>query len=233
MKKVILTTAAFVLVGGGAVYAAYGNSDKTPVEDDTITNYHEQVKTEHENINDYAEYDTLSDVIDMDGLNAEVVEDNAHKRVILLKDDNGHPVAKSIFIMDDSRLKVIDFDKGKVFDDVIGEDSADGDNDVSKEEEGQHSAESSDEADTEKNSDKVSVEDESTDFEGMDEYATIAKKVDVDKYEVKVVEDNPYKRIILLEDANGNPDYKTIFIKNKSMLKIIDLHGGLVFHGAI
>src|SRR5699024_7066785 len=264
MKKVILTTAALVTVGGGAAYAAIGgNSDKTTTEADATTKTHEEVKVADTSIDDFTEAKALSEVVDVDELNAEVVEDNDHKRVIVLKDSNGHPKAKSIFIKDDSRLKVIDFDKGKVFDDIIGDTADDAKaDDTSKEKENNHKAEdradkdndnSSDEEETkkqnkqkaedsaEKDNDNSSAEeetkkeskDENSDVEGMDEYKTIGEHVDVDKYDAKVVEDNSNKRIILLNDDHSKPEYKTIYIKDKKFLKIIDLNGGMVYKGTI
>lgn len=239
MKKVILTTAALVLVGGGAAYAAIGgNSDKTTTEADATTKTHEEVKVADTSIDDFTEAKALSEVVDVDELNAEVVEDNDHKRVIVLKDSNGHPKAKSIFIKDDSRLKVIDFDKGKVFDDIIG-DTADGAkaDDTSKEKENNHKAEDRADKDNDKSSaeeeTKKESKDENSGVEGMDEYKTIGEHVDVDKYDAKVVEDNSNKRIILLNDDHSKPEYKTIYIKDKKFLKIIDLNGGMVYKGTI
>src|SRR5699024_910303 len=229
MKKVILTTAALVLVGGGAAYAAIGgNSDKTNTVDNSVENTHEKVKVEHVSTNDFPEIEAISEVVDVDKPNAEAVEDNNHKRVIVFKDDNGHPIAKSIFIKNDSRLKVIDFDKGKVFDDVIKEtaDNAKTDH-VSKENEDNHKAEEH------KDNGKNTSTEETSNIEDIVEYKTIGDHVDVDKYDVKVVEDNTNKRIILLSDGHSKPAYKTIYIKNKNMLKIIDLNGGLVYNGTI
>lgn len=239
MKKVILTTAALVLVGGGAAYAAIGgNSDKTTTEADATTKTHEEVKVADTSIDDFTEAKALSEVVDVDELNAEVVEDNDHKRVIVLKDSNGHPKAKSIFIKDDSRLKVIDFDKGKVFDDIIGDTADDAKaDDTSKEKENNHKAEDRADKDNDKSSaeeeTKKESKDENSDVEGMDEYKTIGEHVDVDKYDAKVVEDNSNKRIILLNDDHSKPEYKTIYIKDKKFLKIIDLNGGMVYKGTI
>lgn len=240
MKKVILTTAAIVLVGGGVTYAAVGN-DKTTVEDSTLPENHEKMELDNVSTDHFTETDALSGVVNMDSLNAEVVKDNKHKRVILLKDDNGHPKVKSIFVKYDSRLKVIDFDKGKIVDEVIGG-AADAktDDDVSTEMESNDNAGDTEEADIEKNDTKgVSKEEsspekeESNTLEGMDEYSVIAEHVDVDKYAAKVVEDNANKRVMLLNDDNRKPEYKTIYIKHKNMLKIIDLNGGLVHKGTI
>src|SRR5699024_4039561 len=231
MKKVILTTAAFVLVGGGAAYAAIGgNSDKSNTTENEEPQTHEQVKVENTSTDEFTESKTLSEVIDVDDLNADVVEDNTHKRVIVFKDDNGHPKAKSILIKDTSRLKVIDFGKGKVFDEVIEgtADSEHADNASEKKEANQKAEEHAN-----KDNDKGSTKEETSSIEEMDEYKTIGEHVDVNKYDVNVVEDNSNKRIILLNDGDSKPAYKTIYIKNKNMLKIIDLNGGMIYKGTI
>lgn len=205
-----------------------------PLEEITINQIQwkiqRKVKVEHASTDDFPEIKAISGVIDVDELDVEAVEDNIHKRVIVFKDDNGQPVAKSILIKDDSRLKVIDFDKGNVFDDVIG-DAVDDANTghVSKENEDHHKAEEHAEKDNEKNT----FTEERSDIEDIDEYKTISDHVNVDKYDVKVVEDNTNKRIILLNDGHSKPAYKTIYIKNKNMLKIIDLNGDLVYNGTI
>src|SRR5699024_10953315 len=207
-------------------------------EADATTKTHEEVKVADTSIDDFTEAKALSEVVDVDELNAEVVEDNDHKRVIVLKDSNGHPKAKSIFIKDDSRLKVIDFDKGKVFDDIIGDTADDAKaDDTSKEKENNHKSEDRADKDNDKSSaeeeTKKESKDENSGVEGIDEYKKQGEHVDVDQYDAKVVEDNSNKRIILLNDDHSKPEYKTIYIKDKKFLKIIDLNGGMVYKGTI
>src|SRR5699024_746747 len=86
---------------------------------------------------------------------------------------------------------------------------------------------------SEKETEKASEKEDTSKVDKMDEYKTIADHVDVSKYDVRVVEDNSNKRIMLLNDDNKKPEYKTIYIKHKNMLKIIDLNGGLVYKGII
>ncbi|KAA0566569.1 hypothetical protein F0342_00500 [Bacillus sp. CH30_1T] len=44
------------------------------------------------------------------------------------------------------------------------------------------------------------------------------------------VTDNEGKRVLLLIDKNGVEQYKTIFIKNTSRLKIIKINEGQIFN---
>src|SRR5699024_6783870 len=64
-------------------------------------------------------------------------------------------------------------------------------------------------------------------MEAYTEYATIANKVNMSGLSTQVAEDNRGKRIILLKDNHGQVKYKSIFIKNKNHLKIIQTNGGL------
>ncbi|WP_080875671.1 hypothetical protein [Oceanobacillus timonensis] len=50
---------------------------------------------------------------------------------------------------------------------------------------------------------------------------------------VQVIEDNPYKRILFIGDADEQKKYKTIYIKDTNRLKIIDLNGGQIFNEII
>lgn len=62
-----------------------------------------------------AEYAKLSSVVNVSNLNLQVVEDNASKRVIMLKDQNGRVLYKSIFMKRTNMLKVIDTRGGQIF----------------------------------------------------------------------------------------------------------------------
>lgn len=61
------------------------------------------------------EYAKLSSVVNVSNLNLQVVEDNASKRVITLKDQNGRVQYKSIFMKRTNMLKVIDTRGGQIF----------------------------------------------------------------------------------------------------------------------
>ena len=62
-----------------------------------------------------AEYAKLSSIVNVGKLNLQVIEDNASKRVITLKDQNGRTQYKSIFIKRTNMLKVIDTRNGQIF----------------------------------------------------------------------------------------------------------------------
>src|SRR5699024_4258989 len=155
---------------------------------------HQKVQIDTEDIEDLLEYDTLDDVVGADDFNAQIVENNNHKRVILLKGDNGQPQFKSIYVKDTNRLKVIDFKDGLVLNQIL--------------------------------SDKTEVE-------GLVEYSTLANHVDVNGFNAQVVENNPHKRVIVLKGDHGQPQFKSIYVKDASRLKIINFHEGLVYNGII
>ncbi|MEJ8776727.1 hypothetical protein [Pseudogracilibacillus sp. ICA-222130] len=67
----------------------------------------------------------------------------------------------------------------------------------------------------------------------FEETKIIESKVDMNGLSMDVVEDNPYKRIMLIKDENGHKQYKTIYMKKKNFLKIIDLNGGMMYKGKV
>lgn len=80
-------------------------------------------------------------------------------------------------------------------------------------------------------------EKESTDHDewsSLSEYDTIIQNIDEKDYTFKTVTDNQNKRILLLTDQDGKEQYKTVFIKDTSRLKIIDLDGeGEIFNAVL
>lgn len=72
-----------------------------------------------------------------------------------------------------------------------------------------------------------------TELAEFEEYTTLINQVDITSLDVQVVKDNKGKRIILLKDGNGNPQYKSIYVKDKNRLKIINLSDGLLYNGTI
>ncbi|WP_068672766.1 hypothetical protein [Oceanobacillus sp. Castelsardo] len=59
--------------------------------------------------------------------------------------------------------------------------------------------------------------------------------IPVNDYSPRVVEDNNQKRIILFEDENGQVSYKSIYIKKKDRLKVIETNtdDGLLYNDKI
>src|SRR5690625_765297 len=98
MKTFALTVeSALLLISGGVGYAVHANPDTTSVSENSTAMNHQKVQNDAEDIHDLLEYETLDDVADADNFNAQVVENNNDKRVILLKDANGQPQFKSIY----------------------------------------------------------------------------------------------------------------------------------------
>ncbi|MBA9026128.1 hypothetical protein [Peribacillus huizhouensis] len=65
----------------------------------------------------------------------------------------------------------------------------------------------------------------------LPEYDSIMEQLDNNDYNFQTVTDNEGKRVLLLIDENGVEQYKTIFIKNTSRLKIIKINGeGQIFN---
>ncbi|AVR00309.1 hypothetical protein OBCHQ24_15270 [Oceanobacillus iheyensis] len=120
MKTFVLTTAsALLLTSVGVGYALHANPDKTPVSENDTEMNHQKAQVDTENMDDFLEYDTLDDVAEADNFIAQIVEDNPHKRIILLKDDNGEPQFKSIFVKDTNRLKIINLHEGLEYNEII------------------------------------------------------------------------------------------------------------------
>lgn len=68
----------------------------------------------------------------------------------------------------------------------------------------------------------------------LPEYNTIIEQIGNNEYTFETVTDNDGKRILTIMDENGQKQYKTVFVKNTSRLKIININGnGVVFNGII
>lgn len=73
-----------------------------------------------------------------------------------------------------------------------------------------------------------------SEWSSLPEYATIVQEVDSQDYMFRTVTDNDNERILLLANQDGEEKYKTIFIKNTSRLKIIDVDGeGQIFNDVL
>ncbi|WP_130860248.1 hypothetical protein [Gracilibacillus phocaeensis] len=58
------------------------------------------------------------------------------------------------------------------------------------------------------------------------ETEVLAQHIDLDQLEQQIVEDNPGKRVMLLVSPEGEKEYKSVFIKETSRLKIIPIGPG-------
>lgn len=217
MKKGILTIASIlILISAGVAYASKSESpDNMVLEENAATNEeaNSESETHQSDVESFEEYTTLTNQIDVDNLHTEVVKDNQYKRIMLISDENGKDQFKSIYVKKQNRLKIVDSGDGLVFNQLL-------DNKGHKD--------SSNEENTD--GEQASA---SSDVEDFEEYSKLADHVDIDDLHVKVVEDNPHKRVILFNDDNQKPQYKSIYVKDANKLKIVDLHGGLVYTGTI
>lgn len=76
---------------------------------------------------------------------------------------------------------------------------------------------------------------EDNDLTKFKEFTIIQDKVDLSGLTGYIATDNQGKRILLFKDSGYKVRYKTIFIKPKNSLKIIDTanHNGMIFQGNI
>src|SRR5699024_200977 len=65
------------------------------------------------------EFDAINDTIDLEHATLDIVEDNYGKRVLLVTNDKGIETHKAIYIKNKNRLKIIEFGKGQIFNQVI------------------------------------------------------------------------------------------------------------------
>ncbi len=72
----------------------------------------------------------------------------------------------------------------------------------------------------------------SIEWASLPEYSKIIEQIGDKDYNFETVTDNDGKRVLYIIDGNGEKQYKTVFIKSTSHLKIININGnGLVFNG--
>ncbi|MCJ0931441.1 hypothetical protein MST22_09750 [Virgibacillus halodenitrificans] len=165
--------------------------------------------TEDQDVDDFVEFDMVEEQTDIDDDQWQVVEDNDHKRVMIGSNEEGQNQFKSIFIKETNRLKVIDFNGGLVYNGIL-EDAEDSDPQEDQ-----------------------TVEEESVEIDDFVEFDIVEEQTGVDEDNMKVVENNPYKRVLLITNENGQQQFKSIFVKETNRLKIIDFQNGLLFNEVI
>lgn len=67
----------------------------------------------------------------------------------------------------------------------------------------------------------------------LPEYSSLMEQVAIEDFQLNVVEDNQGKRVMLIEDEQGQEKYKSIFIKKNNRLKIIEFNKGQIFNEVI
>lgn len=212
MKKIVaLVVGVFIIAGFGVSFGGIQAADKaagTHKDNQTHQGNNTSGSSSMSYINTLQEFAVLQEQIDdLNDMQAEIEVDNSGKRVILFRNENGQEQLKSIFIKHTNRLKIIDFDQGQIFNQVLN-DKANQDENVS----------------FEKQVEKVN---------NFAEFDTLKQEINADEDHVRVVEDNQYKRVMLITNKAGQEQYKSIFIKYTNHLKVINFDRGLVFNQEI
>lgn len=95
----------------------------TPNEDIVYMEESDSVETDDlltadaisENIKSFKEFETIDKNLTLQKHSVEVVEDNVGKRILLIKDENNDEVYKTIYTKENHRLKIIEIEKGQIF----------------------------------------------------------------------------------------------------------------------
>ena len=101
------------------------NNENEGKDKETLTNeYKESLENEDttkisDDLKALEEFATLEEEIDLSEAQIEIIEDNYGKRILLIKDAEGNKTHKSIFSKKVSKLKIIEFDGGQIFNEVI------------------------------------------------------------------------------------------------------------------
>ncbi|WHX25622.1 hypothetical protein QNH47_16025 [Virgibacillus halodenitrificans] len=97
------------------------NSDTEKPEDKEVTNGNTENNEEAADIDltKLPEYSPIKNHIDLDAHHPVVVEDNEGKRIILFRNEKNQEKYKSIFIKEEERVKIIDLDKGEIFNGLL------------------------------------------------------------------------------------------------------------------
>ncbi|HLR10144.1 MAG TPA: hypothetical protein VK120_02030 [Sporosarcina sp.] len=211
MKKMIVTAASILVVTGtGISYAANASTNEQIGEHEPVVSKYNDVST----IQNLAEYKTLNDMMAINHFEPEIVEDTVDKRVIILKNRDGEEKYKSIYMKQSNRLKVVDFNRGVVVDQMIQPD---------------HQQVEVVFPDTPKDQSVVN------DLQSFKEYEVLSERLPIEKLEAEVIENNQHKRVILFS-KEGKEQYKSIYVERSNRLKIVDFSQGLLFnetlHGA-
>lgn len=74
---------------------------------------------------------------------------------------------------------------------------------------------------------------EQVQLQQLPEYSTITAHTNIESMSAKIVEDSSAKRIIVFSNTSTKGQMKSIFLKNKNIVKIIDLKNSIIYNGAI
>lgn len=96
-------------------------SDETEVEmDESEEDATDASATNNDHLKDFEEYSVLKDELDLETYTGVVETDNKGNRIILFEDETGAKEFKSIFVKNDNRLKIVQFeDDGLLYNEVL------------------------------------------------------------------------------------------------------------------
>lgn len=110
MKTFLITTAAAtLLLSGGTLNTDYSRQNNS-------TNLIQNNETK---LQDFTEYEVLKEEMNIQKYQPKVETDNNDTRILIMSDDEGQELYKSIFIKDTNRLKIIEFKRGLIFNEVL------------------------------------------------------------------------------------------------------------------
>ncbi|MGG0642475.1 hypothetical protein ABE021_00840 [Sporosarcina gallistercoris] len=215
MKKTLITAVSALLISaGGAQAATFAHADQNTDAKSSYahgqqnSNYGQQV---NQDITGLEEYASFASVIDSTSFTARVTEENVSKRVILFSDNYGRAQYKSVFVKKTGLLKVINLKGGIVLETTVKATAATPSLEVKP---------------VAKPAQTAST------ISSLTEDKTLSAHVNLSALTPVVVSDNYNNRTILLKDANGREQFRSIYVKRTNMLKIINLKGGQIFYGA-
>ncbi|PAF15753.1 hypothetical protein [Terribacillus saccharophilus] len=110
MKTLFLTTAAATLLLSGNTLIADHSSQR---------NYTNFIQNSETRLQDYTEYEMLNEKLDIQRYQTKVETDNNNTRILIMSNNDNQEQYKSIFIKDTNRLKIIEFKRGLIFDEVL------------------------------------------------------------------------------------------------------------------
>lgn len=217
MKKTLITAVSALLIStGGAQAATFAHADQNTNSQSSYahvqqnSNYGQQV---NQDITGLEEYASIASVINPTSFTTRVTEDNVSKRVILFSDNYGRTQYKSVFVKKTGLLKVINLKGGVVLETTV-------------------KASTTAPAPAPEVKPDASLTKPANAISNLPEYKTLSAHVNLSTLTPVVVSDNYNNRTILLKDANGRGQFKSIYVKRTNMLKIINLKGGQIFYGA-
>ncbi|MCM3359385.1 MULTISPECIES: hypothetical protein [unclassified Psychrobacillus] len=104
MKKLLIAIVGSVIITGCS----------SPQEEEVVpVELIEELPEENQVLNDLPEYPILNNIIDLQVYLANIETDNEETRVIFFEDKDGNKVYKSVFVKNESYLKVIELEDGE------------------------------------------------------------------------------------------------------------------------